>query len=189
VTPEPNQFPSADIHNLRGPLSELPWSADFVMQAIEILPVAYRDGRVVYLKPEHAESLVIGWPAGAKPEEIGLRTLERLGLEPIVLHSTSWRHAGTEAVLTYLTVVSPAAGTPRSWVAIPVRRAELARGDTTAPPPTIGVEQVLEHALRHLSWLLRDDPAISATLLEWREFLADYTPEPFRALGGPPIPT
>ena len=186
--PDPKRFPSADIQNLHGPLSELPWSADFVMQAIEILPVAYGDGRVVYLKPEHAESLVVGWPAGAKPEEIGLRALERLDLEPIVLHSTSWRHAGTEAILTYLTVVSPAFEMPRSWVKIPVGRAELARGDTTAPPPTIGVEQVLEHALRHLAWLLKDDPVISETLPEWRELLEDYTPEPFRALGGPPIP-
>jgi hypothetical protein len=163
------------------------WSADFVMQAIEILAVAYLDGRVVYLKPEHADSLIVGWPAGAKPEEISLRTLERVGLEPIVLHSTSWRHAGTEAVLTYLTVVSSADRLPPGWVMIPVGRAELARGDTKAPPPTIGVEQVLEHALRHLSWLLRDDPVISETLPEWREFLADYTPEPFRALGGPPV--
>ncbi|MEX2555880.1 MAG: hypothetical protein WEB06_09630 [Actinomycetota bacterium] len=164
----------------------MPWSADFVMQAIEILAVAYRDDRVVYLKPEHADSFIIGWPAGAKPEAVSLHALARLGLEPIVLHSTSWRHAGSEAVLTYLTVVSPAAGAPPGWIAIPVGRAELARGDTTAPPPTIGVEQVLEHALRHLAWLVKDDPAISATLPEWREVLSDYTPEPFRALGGPP---
>lgn len=186
--PDEKARPSAEIHGLQPPVSEMPWSADFVMQAIEILAVARINERVVYLKPEHAQSLIFGWPAGQKPEEVALRALERLGLPPIVLHSTSWRHVGTEAVLTYLSVVSPDSEIPATWVSTPVSRAELARGDTTAPPPTIGVEQVLEHALRHLAWLLRDDPVISETLPEWREFLDDYTPEPFRALGGPPIP-
>jgi len=42
---------------------------------------------------------------------------------------------------------------------------------------------VLEHALRHLAWLVRDDPAIAGALPEWPELLAGYVPEPFRALG------
>ncbi len=36
------QRPSAHIQGLPDPLSEIPWSADFVMQAIEVLPVTYR---------------------------------------------------------------------------------------------------------------------------------------------------
>jgi hypothetical protein len=67
--------------------------------------------------------------------------------------------------------------------AIRVHRTDLARGDATAPPQDIGVVQVIEHALRHLSWLVQDDPAIGAALPDWRDLLASYQPEPFRALG------
>ena len=47
---------------------------------------------------------------------------------------------------------APPAVPPAAWAMEPVRRAELARGDATAPPSAIGVIQVQEHALRHLAW-------------------------------------
>ena len=177
--------PSEHIDGLAPPLSELPWSADFVMQSIEILPVALSRGQLTSLRPDCADSFVVGWPAGARPEEVAAAALERLGLEPIVLHSTSWRHAGAEVVLTYLAVVRPIEAAPASWMVEPVARSELARGDATTPPPIIGAAQVLEHALRHLAWLLRDDPAIARSLPDWPDVLAGYVPEPFRAFGGP----
>ena len=180
-----NDRPSPHITGLPAPLSELPWSADFVMQAIEVLPVTLRDGQLLCLRPEHADSFIVGWPARAKPEEVALRAIEQAGLEPIVLHSTSWRQAGEEVILTYLAVVSPPATAPPFWEIAPVTRAELARGDATAPPRAIGVLQVQEHALRHLAWLLRDDQVIAAALPEWPPLLAEYVPEPFRAFGAP----
>lgn len=180
------QRPSHQIEGLPAPLSELPWSADFVMQAIEILPVTLRDGQIFFLCPDCADSFIVGWPAGARPEEVAARALEQLGMEPIVLHSTSWRHAGEEVVLTYLAVVSPSGGSPPSWEISLVTHAELARGDATAPPPAIGVLQVLEHALRHLAWLVRDDQAIASALPDWPEILTDYLPEPFRAFAESP---
>ena len=64
----------------------------------------------------------------------------------------------------------------------PVRRAELARGEAMAAPQAIGIEAVLEHALRHLSWLVKDDPAVMRELAAWKEVLAGFEPEPFRAL-------
>jgi hypothetical protein len=180
--------PSAHIRLLPPPLSELPWSADFVMQAIEVLVVILGpEGRPVALQPDCADSFVVGWPAGAKPEVVAAGALHQLGLAPRVLHSTSWRHSGAEVVLTYLAVVPAGATPPESWLAVPIAHAELARGEATAPPPVIGVHQVLEHALRHLSWLVCDDPVIAAELPEWRRVLEDYVPEPFRALGGPPM--
>src|SRR5688500_17989588 len=121
--------PSRHIQGLPGPLSELPWSADFVMQAIEILPVMQRDGHLLCLRPDCADSFIVGWPAGARPEEVAAGAVAGLGLAPIVLHSTSWRHAGTEVVLTYLAVVAPAASPPPSWEIAPIAHAELARGD------------------------------------------------------------
>jgi hypothetical protein len=178
--------PSRDVVGLPPPLAELPWSPDFVMQAIEILPVALRDGELLSLRPDCADSFVVGWPAGARPEEVAARALESLGLLPIVLHSTSWRHAGAEVVLTYLAVVPPVLSSPESWQIAPIARAELARGDTTAPPTAIAVAQVLEHALRHLAWLVADDPAIATALPGWSAVLESYVPEPFRALGASP---
>ncbi|TAK23098.1 MAG: hypothetical protein EPO26_09635 [Chloroflexota bacterium] len=156
------------------------------MQAIEVLPVMLRDGRVTSLRPDCADSFIVGWPVGAKPEEVASRAISDLGLAPIVLHSTSWRHAGSEVVLTYLGVVKQVDAPPPSWEFATVGHTELARGEAMAPPVAIASDQVLEHALRHLAWLLRDDPVIAAALSEWSGPLADYVPEPFRALGTPP---
>ena len=155
------------------------------MQAIEVLPVTLCDGQLMSLRPDCADSFVVGWPTGARPEEVAGAALETLGLATIVLHSTSWRHAGAEVVLTYLAVVTPPTAPPDSWEIAPVARAELARGDATAPPTAIDITQVLEHALRHLAWLLADDPAIAAALPGWSDLLESYVPEPFRALGSP----
>ncbi len=181
-----NERPSSYIDSLPGPLSELPWSEHFVMQAIEVLPVTLCDGQILSLRPDCADSFIIGWPAGARPEAVAAGAMEQLGMQPIVLHSTSWRHAGGEVVLTYLAVVSPIDGPPTSWESSPVIHTQLARGDATAPPPVIGVGQVMEHALRHLAWLMHDDQVVASALPDWSEVLDGYVPEPFRAFGVPP---
>lgn len=155
------------------------------MQAIEILPVALREGRIVAFRPDCAGSFVVGWPAGERPEEVAARALRGLDLVPIVLHSTSWRHAGGEVVLTYVAVVGPDAATPESWKVEPVGQVELARGDATRPPSSIDVAQVLEHALRHVAWLMKDDAVVRDELDDWEKVMEAYVPEPFRALGGP----
>ena len=185
MTRNADDLPSQHIQGLPGPLSELPWSADFVMQAIEILPVDAKDGELVSFSPEHADSFIVGWPAGEQPEAVAGRALQTLGLRPAILHSTSWRQTGGEVVLTYLAVVDSSHGVPESWLVSPVVHVELARGDATTPPPVIGVSQVLEHALRHLAWLIQEDSVIGRELPGWREPLADYVPEPFRAFSGP----
>jgi hypothetical protein len=104
--------PSHDINSLPGPLSEALWSPDFVMQAIEVLPVSLRDGRLWSFRPEHAGSFIVAWPASARPEEVAEAAMVQLELEPVVLHSTSWRHANKEVMLTYIAVVSPASVPP-----------------------------------------------------------------------------
>jgi len=44
-------------------------------------------------------------------------------------------------------------------------------------------QQVLEHGLRHLSWLAREDPVVQEVLSEeWKAVLAGYVPEPFQHL-------
>jgi hypothetical protein len=50
-------------------------------------------------------------------------------------------------------------------------------------PTRIAHEQVLEHGLRHLAWLAREDEVVRGTLSDdWRRLLETYVPEPFRNL-------
>lgn len=172
------------IQEVGPPVSTVPWSPDFTAQTLEVLPVAIRDGRLFWLKPVHAESLRIGLSASAQPADVVLEALKWYPLQPIVVHSTSWRHEAGTVILTYVAAVSPPDALPRdSLVELPVGRAELARGEAMAAPQSIGVEAVLEHAVRHLSWLVKDDPAVMKALDAWKEILAAFEPEPFRALG------
>jgi hypothetical protein len=172
------------VRDLGPPVSTVPWSPDFVAQTLEVLPVALHDGRLFWLKPVHAPSLRVGLSASARPAEVVLDCLKWYPLEPVVVHSTSWRHEEGRVILTYIAVVTPPDSLPPdSVVELPVTRAELARGEAMAAPASIGVEAVLEHALRHLSWLVKDDAAVKRALAAWKDVLAAFQPEPFRALG------
>jgi hypothetical protein len=149
-----------------------------------VLILALYEGSVVWLKPTHADSLHVGLSVPASPGDVVLETLGWFDLRPRVVHSTSWRQEAGRLVLTYVAVVEPAPSMPADTLErTVVVRTDLARGEATAPPTGIGVAQVVEHALRHLSWLIRDDAAIAAAIPEWVEVLDDYQPEPFRALG------
>jgi hypothetical protein len=171
------------VKTIGAPISSQPWSPEFVAQTLEVLPVGLRDGGLFWLKPVHADSLRVGLSASATPHETVLKVLSWYPLDPIVVHSTSWRHEQGRVILTYVAVVSPPGSLPPdSLVTVPVRRADLARGEAMAAPTSIGVEAVLEHALRHLSWLVSDDPAVMRALGAWTGLLAAYQPEPFRAL-------
>jgi hypothetical protein len=167
------------------PISAVAWSPTLVAQTLEILPVALSTGALCWLKPVHAESLRVGLPRSASPGEVVLGVLDWYPLAPRVVHSTSWRYEDGRVFLTYLAVVEPPDPDKLpsdSLVALPVTRVAVARGEALAPPQAIGVAAVLEHALRHLSWLIRDDHAIADALPEWSSVLSDYQPEPFRSL-------
>jgi len=166
------------------PISTTAWSPELVAQTLEVLPVALQpaDG-LVWMKPVHADSLRVGLPAAAKPGQVVLDVLKWYPLEPLVVHSTSWRHEEARIILTYIAVVRPPAELATdSLIVLPVTRTELARGEAMAAPEAIGVEAVLEHALRHLAWLVKDDPAVMQALADWKATLAEFQPEPFRAL-------
>jgi hypothetical protein len=165
------------------PVSTVAWSPDFVAQTLEILPICLDAGRLSWLKPLHAESLQVGLNPSARPAEVVLDVLRWYPLDPLVVHSTSWRHDEGRVILTYAAAIRPPAALPEgSLVELPVGRADLARGEARSAPLAIGVEAVLEHAMRHLSWLVHDDPAVADALGEWRPALAAYVPEPFRPL-------
>jgi hypothetical protein len=175
--------PAPAVDAIGPPVSRAPWSPDFSIQSLEVLPIFLESDALFWLKPVHADSLRVGMPKGAAPADLVLQVLAWYPLRTRLVHSTSWRQEGGRIVLTYLAAVDPPEELPRdSVVKMPVERAALARGDTMAAPRAIETVAVIEHALRHLNWLLGDDPAVAAALPDWRALLADYQPEPFRSL-------
>jgi hypothetical protein len=167
---------------LEPPVDATAWSPDFVAQRLELLIVHRVGAEIRTLKPVHADALRVGWSPGRTADDILLGVLARYPLKARVLHSTSWRHVDDQVVLTYLAVVETPDRASEHLADEPVTRSDLARGAATAAPGAIAVAQVLEHALRHLAWLVTDDPAIAAALPEWRPLLQPYVPEPFRSL-------
>jgi hypothetical protein len=98
-----------------------------------------------------------------------------------LVHSTSWRWATDAVVLTFVVVVG--AETVGSMASGPVDRSDLARSTAMAAPSAIGWTQVLEHGLRHLAWLDREDDHVRDALdAGWRTALTTYVPAPFQQL-------
>jgi hypothetical protein len=154
-----------------------------VAQSLEMFPVGLRDDKLFWLRSVHAPSLRVGFSRSAEPSQVVLEVVAWYPLVARVVHSTSWRYEEGRIVLTYIVVVDPPqALPPGSLELVPVERSDLARGASMAPPESITVEAVLEHAVRHLAWLSRDDPAIATALADWSGVLEGYRPEPFQAL-------
>jgi hypothetical protein len=102
--------------------------------------------------------------------------------EPLLVHSTSWRRARGSVILSFVVVNRD--NQALELAGVPIGRAELARSTATKGPTSIAYQQVLEHGLRHLAWLVGDDEVVRATLSdEWHDVLRGYVPEPFRHLG------
>jgi hypothetical protein len=116
------------------------------------------------------------------PLEVVGRLSRNLMGDPLLVHSTSWRRARGSVILSFV-VVNRADQAPELR-GIAIGRAELARSGATHAPVAIAHQQVLEHGLRHLAWLVNDDAAVRSVLSpEWKQVLAGYVPEPFRHLG------
>jgi hypothetical protein len=119
--------------------------------------------------------------ADEDPMEVVANATGRVVGEPLVVHSTSWRRDRDGVVLSFIAVIDPElVGQMESGR---IGRAELARGDAAAAPVQIASAQVVEHGLRHLAWLVKDDPVVKERLRGgWRSVLEGYVPEPFRHL-------
>jgi hypothetical protein len=115
------------------------------------------------------------------PMAVVAAAIRRVIGEPVVVHSTSWRRDRDGVVLSFVAVVD--LELVDQMIAVPVLRAELARGGADTAPQTIGTLSVIEHGLRHLAWLIEDDPVVAGRLDNgWHGVLSDYVPEPFRHL-------
>ena len=167
-----------EILALAQPWEDAPFEVEGPVQA-EVFVVRLDDGVLMLTGPCGAEPWYVEVGTGEDPLDVVTATVRRSVDDPVVVHSTSWRQDRDAVVLTFVAVVSRT-----DLAAVPVPRAEIARGGATGPPADIGTFQVLEHALRHLAWLVHDDPEVAARLGDagWPEALREYTPEPFRHL-------
>jgi len=180
LTREPE--PADVAARLLGSLQRLSAAEGRSRPAFEILPLYLAEGAAWLLRPETGESMQVEAAAGALPADAVGASLAAVGLDAEIVHSTSWRYESGRLVLTYLAVL-PQAVKATGFEAVPVVRAELARGTARGAPTEIGVGQVVEHGLRHLCWLSKDDPVIREALPgEWLRLVDAYRPEPFRAL-------
>jgi hypothetical protein len=178
-----DQRRSDPVVQLEPPAAEPAWSEAVVAQTLEILFVSIGDHGPHLLRPTDADSLRLVWSPSSHPGDLVLAAAERHGLTPLVVHSTSWRYDDGQLILTYVAVVERPGEQRDDLVDEPIARTDLARGDALRAPTEIATAQVVEHALRHLSWLVRDDPAVGAALSRWRTVLDGYAPEAFRAFG------
>ncbi|HXA43333.1 MAG TPA: hypothetical protein VNV65_10540 [Candidatus Solibacter sp.] len=116
------------------------------------------------------------------PVEVVTRLSTNLLGAPLLTHSTSWRRARGSVILSFVVVIRD--DQAPEHVGVSIERAALARSGATAAPASIAAVQVIEHGLRHLAWLAKDDPTVQTELSPaWHEALAGYVPEPFQHLG------
>jgi hypothetical protein len=147
----------------------------------EVFLLVLSDSRASLTGPCGAAPWYIEVGADEDPMSVVATTVRRVVGEPVVVHSTSWRRDRDAVVLSFVAVID---STQVGTMAVePVDRAELARGDAAAAPAAVAAAQVVEHGLRHLAWLVKDDPVVAERLTgEWQPILAAYVPEPFRHL-------
>jgi hypothetical protein len=147
----------------------------------EVFVLRMRAGRAELAGPCGPDPWYIEVDADDDPVEVVSRLSRNLMGEPILVHSTSWRRARGSVVLSFV-VVNADRQAPQ-LVGMPISRADLARSGTTSASKSIAAAQVLEHGLRHLAWLAREDQIVMDALsAEWKQALAEYVPEPFRNL-------
>ncbi|SRR6266700_1738790 len=148
---------------------------------LEILPVFRVATAIWCLRPQAGGSWRLPYAGGEEVHGVVSRRLVELGIEPVAVHSTSWRQDQGSVVLTHLAVVPQPAGDVEGFERWPVRGRELAQGTALAPPSRIDAEHVVAHALRHLAWLIVQDAAIRRALGPgWQGALRRHRPEPFR---------
>ncbi len=158
----------------------LPFDVEGPVRA-EVFVVAMTAGGPVLSGPDGPQAWHIETHGGGHPMDEVRDVIDRALGEVELFHSTSWRWDRDSVVLTFLAVVD--ATRVAGMAATPIDRTRLARSSATRAPEVIGSPQVLEHALRHLAWLAREDEVVGGTLDgEWHRVLAGYVPAPFEQL-------
>ncbi len=103
------------------------------------------------------------WP-GESPDEAARRLSGVAAADPdTVVHSTSWRYEPDGGiVLTYAVCPDPSPSLP----AIEAPVLEIARGEApaTPSPERVALANVVAHAVRHLAFLMAEDPVVARAL-------------------------
>jgi len=123
------------------------------------------------------------WYLEVGPDEDPVEVVSRLSANllgpPLLAHSTSWRRGRGGVILSFIVVIAD--GQAPDFEGMPIGRAELARNSATEAARSIAAAQVIEHGLRHLSWLAKEDQVVKGVLSdEWKRLLEGYVPEPFQ---------
>ncbi len=163
------------------PTAEGPvWASEGPVQA-EVFVLRLKAGVPELAGPCGPEPWYIEVGADDDPVEVVSRLSRNLLGEPRLVHSTSWRRARGSVILSFVVVIGDEQASELAGV--PIGRAQLARSAATEAPRSIAAVQVIEHGLRHLSWLAHDDEVVQSVLsAEWKHLLAGYVPEPFQHL-------
>jgi hypothetical protein len=148
----------------------------------EVFVVTEEYGRILLTGPDGPQAWHIEVHGRSNPMQEIEETISRLLPSLVLLHSTSWRWEESAVVLTFIAVVAASSDSVTRHIS--TAGVALARGSATEAPTEIAERQVLEHALRHLAWLVREDEVVRAELSDsWREALADFVPATFQQLG------
>jgi len=157
------------------------WDVDSPVQA-EVFVVWLDRDQIQLTGPDGPQPWILQLGATEHPVEVVDRIVRDVVGPPILVHSTSWRRDRDAVILSFVVVIGPEL--VDGMASLPVERAELGRSAATAAPHDIATSAVVEHGLRHLAWLVQDDPVVRAELpAAWVPLLAAYVPEPFRNLG------
>ena len=157
------------------------WDVDSPVQA-EVFVVWLDGDRLKLTGPDGPQPWILQLGTTDHPVEVVDRIVRDVVGPPILVHSTSWRRDRGAVILSFVVVIGREL--VGGMASVPIEHAELARSEATAAPRSIAVSAVVEHGLRHLAWLVQDDPIVAAELpASWRPLLASYVPEPFRSLG------
>ncbi len=137
--------------------SSFVWDVEGPVQA-EVFVVWLHDGVLELTGPCGAAPWLLELGRTEHPVEVVDRIVRDVVGDPILVHSTSWRRDRDAVILSFLVAVDPSL--VGSMETRPVARTELARSEATTAPREIATDQVVEHALRHLAWLVEDDPVV-----------------------------
>jgi predicted small integral membrane protein len=148
---------------------------------VEVFVVSMAGADLVLTGPDGARPWHIETHGSGHPMDEAREVVERLLPDVSLFHSTSWRWDHEAVVLTFLAVLpAQAIG---SMEAVVVPRVGLARSEATRAPSVIESTHVLEHALRHLAWLAKEDDVVRRELDDrWHTMLTGYVPAPFEQL-------
>lgn len=112
---------------------------------------------------------------GESPDETARRLGGISAADPAtVVHSTSWRYEPGTVVLTYAICPDPEPWLPATEAPV----LEIARGPAPAAPSPAGFSlvNVVAHAVRHLAFLMAEDPVVARALARHPHLAAALQP-------------